>query len=93
MSPWPLQWPQQAPSIVPVGTSLLLVTLTSIRADAISMATAVAAISLSTRSPSSSCLTSRPLGRRSWGQDGMKGTIQEHDSPSGGACHGLIPSR
>lgn len=78
--------------MVPVGTSLPMVTLTSIRADAVSMAAAVAAISLSTRSPSSSCLTSRPLGRSSWGQDGMKGTVQEQYSPCGGACHSLIPS-
>lgn len=39
--------------------------LTSILAAAVSMAAAVAAISLSTRSPSSSCLISRPLGRSS----------------------------
>lgn len=41
---------------------------TSILAVAVSMAAEVAAISLSTRSPSSSCLMSRPLGRSSWEQ-------------------------
>lgn len=41
---------------------------TSILAVAVSMAADVAAISLSTRSPSSSCLMSRPLGRSSWEQ-------------------------
>lgn len=65
--------PMRRPGLVPVvpagtaptGASQQVATLTSMRAAAVSMAAAVAAISLSTRSPSSSCLMSSPLGRSS----------------------------
>lgn len=92
----PVRHPGLTPAVpagtVPTGASWHAVTLTSMRADAVSMAAAVAAISLSTRSPSSSCLTSSPLGRSSWGRDGTKGTDERWHSSSSGAHHSLTPS-
>lgn len=78
--------------MAPMGASWNVATLTSMRAAAVSMAAAVAAISLSTRSPSSSCLTSSPLGRSSWGWDRTKRTTQGWHNPSGSAHHSLTPS-
>lgn len=92
----PLCHPGLAPVVAagtaPTGASLQALTLTSMRVAAVSMAAAVAAISLSTRSPSSSCLTSKPLGRSSWGEDGIKGTAQGWHNLCSGVGHDLAPS-